>query len=76
MRVLLAHDLPTTTASQKRKLNAITSLVDEQLKRVLANSFEIVIRDQSMLDDHLFDPRDPLLDSEQNKLVSDYRPHS
>lgn len=73
MRVLFAHDLPTITPSQKRKLAAISALLEEQLTRVLANSFEIVIRDGKMINDHLFDPEDPVLSNEQNKLVSPSR---
>ena len=48
----------------------LVTLIEEQLRVVLRNNFEIVIRDQVLLTDHVYDPKDPTLSSKQNKLVS------
>jgi hypothetical protein len=55
MRVLFAHNLPQTNELDKRKLDAKVNSIKVTLESILKNSFEIVIRDQQSLQDHLYD---------------------
>lgn len=70
MRVLFAHQLPKKNEVQKRRIKSTVALIENSLRKVLANSFEIVIRDYSNLNDHLYDPTHLDFNNPQNKSVS------
>lgn len=66
MRVLLA--INNSSASPKAK--ALVSLVEQKLKMVVCNSYELLVRDQNQLVDHLYDFKDSSLRKDENRLVS------
>jgi len=61
--------LPTKTESDQRRIKAVVSVIQELLSELLSNSFEIVIRDDETLKDHIYDAEIPELSNKQNYKV-------
>ncbi|MFM7851893.1 MAG: hypothetical protein ACKO96_08240 [Flammeovirgaceae bacterium] len=69
MRVLFVHQLPSKTESHHRHIKATVTLVEQTLKHYFQNSFEMVIRDQQTINDHIYDANQAAYESINNKKV-------
>lgn len=69
MRILVAHQY-LTSGKERGQFEALIRSVESVLKKLLANSFEIVIRDDKTMGDHLYDQHSPLYNNPENRKVS------